>query len=320
MSALEEVYSRLRLLLERAVKNNLAEGILLSGGLDTSVLAVIASKLVSLKAVTVAFKNTQAPDIGYARLIANRLGLRHAIHCFDEDELYNVIPAVVKTLRSFDPMEIRNSVTIYAGLKAAREDGICTIMTGDGCDELFAGYSFLFGLENEKLDLELQKLWSAMSFSSIPLARALEMEARLPYLDSEIKSFAMNLDSRYKIQTEKGQVYGKWILRKAFEGFLPREVAWRAKTSIEYGSGTTTLPSLFNQKISDIDFDEERRKYLNEDKVLIRDKEQLFYYKAYRSAVGAPHPSDVKGKICPQCNTNIPERATYCRTCGAYPI
>jgi asparagine synthase (glutamine-hydrolysing) len=159
-----------------------------------------------------------------------------------------------------------------------------------------------------------------MSFSSIPLARALEMEARLPYLDSEIKSFAMNLDSRYKIQTEKGQVYGKWILRKAFEGFLPREVAWRAKTPIEYGSGTTTLPSLFNQKISDIDFDEERRKYLNEDKVLIRDKEQLFYYKAYRSAVGAPHPSDVKGKICPQCNTNIPERATYCRTCGAYPI
>jgi len=128
----------------------MAEGILLSGGLDTSILAVIASKFVPLRAVTVAFQNALAPDVEYAVLVANRLGLKHIIHIFNHEELYDAIPAVVKTLRSFDPMEIRNSVTIHIGLETARENGICTGMTGDGCDELFAGYSFLFGLEKYK--------------------------------------------------------------------------------------------------------------------------------------------------------------------------
>jgi len=307
-------------LLEEAIERNMAEGILLSGGLDASVLAVIASRSAPLRAFTVAFQGAPAPDVEYATLMANHLRLKHFVHRFDEDELHDAIPMVVKTMKSFDPMEIRNSVTIYVGFRIAKEEEMRSVMTGDGCDELFAGYSFLFGLRKEKLELELQKLWDVMEFSSILLAKALGIEAKLPYLDPEFKSFAMELGSRYKVQTEKGQVYGKWILRKAFEDLLPNEVAWRVKTPIEHGSGTTTLSTLFNQRISDTEFDEKRRKYLSEDKVIIRNKEQLFYYETYRSVVGVPRPSDVRGKICTQCNSNVPEKATYCRTCGAYPI
>jgi asparagine synthase (glutamine-hydrolysing) len=307
-------------MLEKAVKDNLAEGMLLSGGLDTSILAVIASKFIPLRAVTVAFQNAPAPDVEYAVLMANKLRLKHITHTFNEDELYDAIPIVVKTMESFDPMEIRNSVTIYVGLKAAKDNGIYAVMTGDGCDELFAGYSFLFGLERDKLDLELEKLWSVMRFSSVPLARVLGMEAKLPYLDPEFKSFAMELDPRYKVGTGRGQVYGKWILRKAFEGLMPDEVVWRVKTPIECGSGTTVLPSLFNSRISDAEFHERRRRYLAEDKVTIRDKEQLFYYEVYRSVIGVPHPTSLEGKVCPYCHSNVPEGATYCLTCGAYPI
>lgn len=317
---MREIYCKLQLLLREAVERNLAEGILLSGGLDSSILAVIASKRVSLKALTVAFQEASAPDVEYAKLMANYLRLKHFIHRFNEAELYDAIPVVVKTMGSFDPMEIRNSVAIYVGLRMAKEKGISSVMTGDGCDELFAGYSFLFGLEKGKLDFELHKLWSIMRFSSVPLAKTLGIEAKLPYLDRKFKSFAMRLDSRYKVRTKRRQVYGKWILRKAFEYSLPKEVAWRVKVPIEHGSGTTTLSSLFNQKVSDTEFDEKRRKYLEEDKVIIRDKEQLFYYETYRSVVGVPHLRGVKGKICPQCNSNVPEEATYCRTCGAYPI
>lgn len=319
-NSVDEICSEIQLILERAVKRNLAQGILLSGGLDTSILAVIATKHVSLKAFTSAFKGAPTPDVKYATLMANYLRLEHSIHHFDEDELYNAIQAVVKTMRSFDPMEVRNSVAIYVGLRTAKERRISSVMTGDGCDELFAGYSFLFELERKRLDLELRKLWSVMRFSSIPLAKSLGMEAKLPYLDPELKSFAMNLDSRYKIEAEKGRVYGKWVLRKAFEHSLPKEVAWRVKTPIEHVSGTTILSSLFNQKISDAEFNRKRRKYLTEDKVIIRDKEQLFYYEIYRTVVGAPQPINSKGKICPQCNSNVQEGATYCRTCGAYPI
>jgi asparagine synthase (glutamine-hydrolysing) len=316
----QETCSELRFLLEEAVKRNLSEGILLSGGLDTSVLAVIASELVPLKAFTVVFKGAPAPDIEYATLVANKLRLKHLVYHFGMDELYEAIQNVVETMKSFDPMEIRNSVTIHIGLTVAKERGIGSAMTGDACDELFAGYSFLFNLEKEQLDLELRKLWDVMLFSSIPLARALGLEAKLPYLDPDFKSFAMRLDSKYKIRSERGKIWGKWIVRKAFEGILPEEVLWRVKTPIEYGSGTSTLPTLFNEKISDEEFKDKRQKYLKSDKVTIRDKEQLFYYEVYRASIGVPHPTGSKGKLCPQCNSNAPEKATYCRTCGAYPI
>ena len=315
LTDVDEVCSKLRILLEKAVENNPAEGILLSGGLDTSILAVIASKFISLKSVTIAFQNSSPPDVEYAVLMASKLGLKHIIHVFNENELHDAIAMVVKTMKSFDPMEIRNSVTIYVGLRVAKENGVSSVMTGDGSDELLAGYSFLFGLEREKLDLELKKMWNVMAFSSLPLAKTLGMEAKLPYLDQDFKDFAMKLDSQYKIQTENGTTYGKWILRKAFEEKLPREVAWRVKTPIEYGSGTNTLPNLFNRKILDTEFDEKRRRYLAQDRVTIRDKEQLFYYEVYRSLIGVPYQTSIKGKMCPQCNSNIAEKATYCRTC-----
>ncbi|MHC1624674.1 MAG: asparagine synthase-related protein [Methermicoccaceae archaeon] len=317
---IEDICSEIQILAEEAVRANASEGILLSGGLDTSILAVIASNFTELRAITVAFENAPAPDVEYATLMANELGLEHTVHILTEDELYSTIPEVVSILKSFDPMEIRNSVAIYAGLKAAKEMGMHTIMTGDGCDELFAGYSFLFGMDKEELDMELKKLWDVMFFSSVPLSTALGMKANLPYLEHNFKDFAMKLDSKYKIRIENGNIQGKWILRKAFEKMLPQEITWRVKTPIEYGSGTTTLPDFFNKKISDIEFENKKRKYLAEDKVTIRDKEHLFYYEAYRSLIGVPHPVRGDGKICPQCNSNVPEKATYCRTCGAYPI
>jgi len=319
-NSLDEICFKLRLLLQEAVKRNLTDGILLSGGLDTSILAAIASKSVSLRAFTVALEGAPAPDVQYATLIARRLRLEHVVCCLKNDELYDAVHVVVKTMRSFDPMEIRNSIVVYIGLKVAKEHGIGTVMTGDGCDELFAGYSFLFGMEREQLDLELRKLWDVMQFSSIKLAKALGIEAKLPYLDPDFKSFAMKIDSSYKVREEKGINWGKWIVRKAFESTLPEEVVWRVKTPIECGSGTSTLPNLFNKKISDKKFRDKKHKYLNEDKVIIRNKEQLFYYEVYKSAVGVLRPTDLKCKLCPMCNSNVVEEATYCRTCGAYPI
>jgi len=306
--------------LKEAVKRNLTQGILFSGGLDTSILAVAASKLVKLKAFTIALQGAPAPDIKYAILMANNLKLEHIIHFFDRSELSDAIRRVIELRGSFDPMEVRNSVTIHIGLKRAREEGVKTIMTGDGCDELFAGYSFLFDLEREPLKLALRKLWSGMSFSSVPLAKALGVEVKLPYFDPDLMSFAKKLDSRYKIREVGGRRRGKWILRKAFVGILPEEVLWRAKMPIEEGSGTSTLPDLFDKEISNVEFEEKRSKYLEKDRVTIRDKEQLVYYEVYRSAIGVPHPTYLKGKLCPQCNSNLTEKFTYCRTCGAYPI
>lgn len=317
--SIEEIIVKLRSLTEKAVQKNLTDGILLSGGLDTSVLATVASKFVRFKAFTCAFQGAPAPDIEHAKLMATRLKLRHYVHYFNEDEMFEAIPFVIKTLQSFDPMLVRNNITILIALKFAKDNGANSIMTGDALDELF-GYPWLFGLEKEKLDLELMKMWAVMGFDSVPIGNAVGVDVKIPFLDPDFKSFAMALGSQYKIREDRGMKWAKWIMRKTFEDVLPEEIAWRTKAPIEVGSGTTTLPSFFDLRIPDSEFEDKRKKYLEEDKVAIRDKEQLFYYEVYRSTIGVPHPTDPKGKKCPQCNSNVPEKTSFCRTCGAYPV
>jgi asparagine synthase (glutamine-hydrolysing) len=306
--------------LGESVKRNLADGLLFSGGLDTAILAYLASKWVKPTCITVALSGAPAPDVEYAKLVASRLKLRHYVHYFGNEELEEGIQAVIRIMKSFDPMEIRNSAAIYIVLKAGKDQGILTFMTGDGGDELFGGYSFLFGLSKEQLDTALKKLWANMRFSSIYLAKDLGLEVRLPFLDAQFRAFATELDAGLKVRSERGQVWGKWILRKAFEKIMPEELVWRVKAPIEVGTGTTILPSLFDSRISDLEFSEKKRRYLNEDKVVIRSKEHLFYYEIYRTLIGVPHATDSNAKSCPDCGINVPEGTSFCRTCGAYPI
>jgi len=306
--------------LEESVRHNLTDGLLLSGGLDTAILAYLTSKWVKPGCITVALRGAPAPDIDYAKLVASRLELRHYIHYFGNEELNEGIRAVIRIMRSFDPMEIRNSAAIYVALKAGRDQGMSTIMTGDGCDELFGGYSFLFGLTKEQLDLSLKKLWANMRFSSIYLAKELGVEVKLPYLDRQFKAFATDLDVGLKVRSERGQVWGKWVLRKAFENIMPQEIVWRVKAPIEEGTGTSILPSLFDSRISDLEFSKKKMRYLNEDRVAIRSKEHLFYYEIYRSLIGVPYVMASNAKSCPDCGSNVEEEASFCRTCGAYPI
>jgi len=306
--------------LEESVRRNLTDGLLLSGGLDTAMLAYLTSKWVKPSCITVALRDAPAPDVEYAKLVASRLQLKHYIHYFGNEELDENLREAIRVMKSFDPMEIRNSVAINVALKVGRDQGISTFMTGDGCDELFGGYSFLFKLSKEQLDKAIKRIWRNMRFCSIDLAEALGVEVRLPYLDPQFRAFATDLDIGLKVRSEKGQVWGKWILRKAFENIMPQEIVWRVKAPIEVGSGTTILPSLFDSRISDSEFNEKKRKCLDEDRVVIRSKEHLFYYEIYRSVIGVPYMSASNAKTCPDCGSNVEEGASFCKTCGAYPI
>ena len=306
--------------LEESVRRNLSDGLLLSGGLDTALLAYLASKWVKPDCITVALRGAPAPDVDYARLVASRLKLRHYVHYFDGEELDEGIRAVVRIMKCFDPMEIRNSAAIYVALKVGRDRGISTFLTGDGCDELFGGYSYFFKLTKEQLEIALNRLWANMRFSSEYLAEDLGIAVRLPYLDPQFKALATSLDVRLKVKSERGQVWGKWILRKAFENIVSPEIAWRAKAPIEVGTGTTILPSLFDSRISDLEFNEKKTRYLNEDRVVIRSKEHLFYYEIYRSVIGVPYARLSNKKTCPDCGSSVAEGTSFCRTCGAYPV
>ena len=323
MVSIENICLQIRLLIDKAVKRNQTNGMLFSGGLDTSILAFVVSRYSRLNAFTVAFEDAPALDLEYSKIMANLLKMVHEIYFFTEKEMFSAVREVIKTLRVFDPMEVRNSVAIFVGLKIAKENDVWGVMTGDGLDELFAGYSWLFDLSKSELISRLSIMWQTMHFSSIPLARSLGMEAKTPYLDPEFKSFAASVDPKLKIRSERGKIWGKWIIRKSFEGFLPEEIIWREKSPIEYGSGTTVLPKFFEERISDGYFQEKMKKYLEEDQVSIRDKEHLFYYEVFRSLIGTPVKifSKTKGKLCPYCKSKGGDESNnFCRVCGAYPI
>jgi len=317
---IDPICSELRRILDRAVERNQAPCILLSGGLDTSILAAIASRHFSLKAITVAFDSAEAPDLRFAKQVAAHLDLEHIIHRFNWAEVLEAIPEVIKVMRTFDPMEVRNDVAVLIALKHAKANNLTATVTGDGCDELFAGYSFVFEYDTERIRLELEKMWKAMAFASVPMATALGMEAKPPFPDPEVQSFAMKLDPTYLVRDQEGRRQGKWILRKAFEGMLPHEVIWRVKTPIESGTGTSMFPRIFENLISDGEFERKMRRYLEEDKVTLRDKEQLFYYEIYTSILGIPRRDESYGRTCPRCSSNVRPEASYCRTCGAFPI
>jgi len=323
LDSLDQICSEIRYLIDKVVKRNLTEGILFSGGLDTSVVAFAASKYTRLEGFTVAFENSPALDLEYSKLMANLLKMNHKIHFFGEEKMYSAIQEVIKVLRVFDPMDVRNSVAVYVALNFAKENGIKSVMTGDGLDELLAGYSWLFDLNEKELMARLSNMWEVMHFSTIPLAQSLGMVAKPPFLDPEFKSFAFSADPKLMIRSERGKTWGKWIIRKAYEGLLPDEIVWRIKTPIEFGSGTTIFPQVFSKKISDKYFQNKAKKYLEADQVTIRDKEHLFYYEVFRSLFGIPAEffKDAEGKLCPYCNSKgVNERSKFCKVCGAYPI
>jgi len=316
----ESLCRELREVLARAVEGNLGDVILLSGGLDSSVIALLASKIRNVKAVSVYLENSPGSDLRYAEMVARFLGIEHLVRVFDLDELEDAVRSTIRILRTFDPMEVRNSAAIYVALRHARDGGGRVAMTGDGGDELFAGYSFLYNLDLEELERKIRVIWGRMSFSSTTLGEALGIKVKQPFLDPEVLSFAEKLDSRFRIGFRDGRRYGKYILRMAFEEMLPREIIWREKVPIEGGSGTSILPRILEERISDQDFDELRKRYLAEDGVRIRSKEQLFCYQIYRELFGPPRPDGSTEKICPMCHSNVPEDASYCKVCGAYPI
>jgi asparagine synthase (glutamine-hydrolysing) len=316
--------SRLRQLVTESVEDCRGDSILLSGGLDTSIVAAIASKSnPKLQAFTVVLKGHPSPDLHYSRVISSEFRLGQEVIEASLDDIENVLPEVIRTLGSFDPMEIRNSVATFLGLLKAKSRGYPRVLTGDAADELFAGYSFVKNLREEEAVPKLHHLWEVMHFSSIPLASSLGMHALLPFLDPNVKDFAIKIPYKFLVGRNDAsgseELFGKFILRKAFEDLLSPEIVWRTKTPIEFGSGTTFLPKIYAGKISMEEFNEKRNHYLEIDKVRLRDPEQLHYYGIYRKQLGLPAP-DLSKRMCPACTSNVPQNANFCTICGEYPI
>lgn len=311
-----------RTLVNKAVKNNMAESMLFSAGTDTQIIAYEAIKYnPEIQCLTMHFKHGNPKDTQYVKKMVALLKLNHETHVFDRNEVLANAPKVVEALKKFDPMEIRNSMPVYIGLTILKKKGFKSVFTGDALDELF-GYPWQFHLSEKELAQKQKEMWKEMGFSSIPMAQSLGMIIKAPFLDTEFMNWAKKLPIKLKINIRNGVKYSKWIMRKAYEEFIPEDVIWRPKAPLEAGTGTEILRTFFNEEISDLEFQEKKKQILEKDDVKIQDKEQLLYYEFFRKRFGKPseiYPNN-GGIQCPYCKSYVKTKIQFCKICGAYPI
>ncbi len=315
---MQEISSKLHSLISASVVKCKTESISLSGGLDSSILASCLDK--KIPAYTMVTKDFPSTDLVNAQLVANMFGLKLNIITASVDDLLNAIGHTIKILKVFNPIEIRNNIVVYTTMKYAKDDGLKSIMTGDGADELFAGYNFFQRMSISELKQDLERIWKIMHFPSIAISEDIGIDLKTPFLDDAIVKYAKSLSPELKVHEENGKKCGKWILRKAFEGYLPNSIVWRDKAAMQDGAGTSGLASFFDNVITDSVFSEKTRKYLEKEQVLLSSKEALYYYEIYRKYYDYPARLSKYKNKCPNCNYSFKQKSHFCRMCGSFPI
>lgn len=239
----------LRETLERAVKKRLMSdvplGAFLSGGLDSSIIAAIArSHMNELHTFSVGIEGSS--DLAAARIVAKHIGSIHHEYLITVDEIRHHLPEIIYYLESFDQDLVRSAVPTSFVSRLAAEH-VKVILTGEGADELFAGYTY-YKKFDETMPLHEELYRSVSSLHNINLQRvdrltmAHSIEGRVPFLDMEMIELGQRIPAHLKLRRDRnGALIEKWILRKAFEDMLPREIVWRTKEQFDEGSGTADL-------------------------------------------------------------------------------
>jgi len=249
-------------LMKDSVKENIADAVLLSGGLDSSVIACLASEYSESTPTAIVVALEEGTDIHYSRLVADTFGLALKVKIFDVEAAIKSIPEVVKALNTCNPMLIRFGVAMHAALSYAKELDFSAVMTGDGGDELFFGYRHLFIREQKEIERrigdKIRRIKEKEPLVSETLGDLIGIDVKQPFLNTRIIDFASKIPFELKVRKAKTngkeEIIGKWILRKAFEKFLPTEIIWRRKEETDISRGTDKLSRIVSSRISDAEF------------------------------------------------------------------
>ena len=315
---MEKFIENCRVLLEKITMQCDANWIAFSGGLDSSILGQI-KKDQDLNALTIIAKDFIGTDLSYSQIIGKHIGIPLELKYVSIDEMLDAIKGTIRILKNFNDIEIRNSIVPYLYLNTLKEKNVTKVITGDGADEIFAGYNFLVKKDHTELKSELKRIKEIMHFTSQKIANELSISIQMPFVDENIIRSVETLPDNLLINQKDGIKFGKWILRKAFENDLPSSVIWREKTPMQDGSGTVSLTKLFDSIITDDIFEEKTKKIKSGDNVTIRTKESLHYYELYKENFRIPDCQDRKN-LCSDCNAEIVSNSKFCRMCGKFPI
>lgn len=280
---LDEIALRLQMLLDQAVCKCIDSqeiGAWLSGGLDSSAIVALVRPHAQILH-TFAAGMPRAPDLVYAKEMADHFDTQHHEILISIPDVLKVLPEVIYYLESFDALLVRSAVTNYLVAKKAA-DFVKVSFSGEGADELFAGYSQFHHLPERAVDDELRQLTRSLHNTSLQRvdrsAAAHGLVVHLPFLDPDVVTYAQTIPASYKLKRHPKTIE-KYILRKALDGILPESVLWRRKTKFWQGTGLGALLSDYaEENISQSDFEQERK--LPNGWVL-NTKEELYYYRIF---------------------------------------
>ena len=314
---LKEFSQNLYSILQKSCEECESNLISLSGGLDSSIIAYLL-KPKKPRGVTVIAEDFISTDLTYCQMISKGLELPLTIYNVKTEQILEAVEETIKILKNFNDIEIRNNVVMYLAISWAKENGEKSIITGDGADELFAGYSFLVNKSEDELDEEIKRICSIMHFPTQKIGKALGISIESPFLNKKMIKYAKNIPVSLKVKEENGKRHGKWILRKTFERHIPQQITWREKSPMQDGAGTAGLTGLFDSIVSEEQFVEKKLITEKTDGVVIKSRESMHYYEIFRKLFGVPKNSTT-GKACPYCKHSV-GKSKFCRMCGAFPI
>jgi asparagine synthase (glutamine-hydrolysing) len=278
-------------LLERAVEKRMVdgipEGVLLSGGLDSSIIACLAKVYrPDLKTFTVGLGDGE--DRERAREVARYLGTKHYEYTYTEREIIEALPQVIYYLESFEEDCVRGAVANYFASRLAAGHASC-VLTGEGSDEFLGGYH---ELKTAKDKAELQKIMEqliAIAYNTglqrlDRMMAAHSLEFRTPFLDRAVTDFCLKIPAEWKVYGPE-QVE-KWILRKAFAGRLPDNIVWRIKQPFASGAGSSAIMgSVVEKQVSSSDFIAHQK---TEEGLRLNSPEELYYYRIFKGSFPQP--------------------------------
>jgi asparagine synthase (glutamine-hydrolysing) len=293
------VRDRLIETVERQMMGDVPVGVFLSGGLDSSLVAAIAARWYrergeKLKTFAVGLEDSS--DLVAARAVAEHLGTEHHESVYTAEDALRVLPEVVRCIESFDPSLVRSAVPNYILAKFTAEH-VKVVLTGEGADEIFAGYEYLedFGTEDE---LQAEIVRTIEGLHNLNLQRcdrvtmAHGLEARVPFLELDMIELGLSLPAGWKL-AGRGQPE-KRLLRQAFDGWLPDDFLWRKKEQFGDGSGAASvLKEEMEASVTEDEFEREK----GEVEPPLRTREEAAYYRIFRDHLGEVRPKLTIGRF-----------------------
>ena len=321
-TSIDELHDALEAAVHRQLMSDVPYGVLLSGGLDSSVTSAIAKKYAEkriesddtqaawwpqLHSFSVGLKGS--PDLAAAQLVADHIGTVHHEIEFTIQEGLDAIKDVIYNLETYDITTIRASTPMYLMARVIKSMGVKMVLSGEGADELFGGYLYFHKAPNarefhEETVRKLDKLHMYDCLRANKSLAAWGIEGRVPFLDKEFMDVAMRINPDDKMIN--GERMEKWVIRKAFESYLPESVTWRQKEQFSDGVGYSwidTLKEVVDSEVTDEQLKNAKYKF----PIQTPTSKEEFYY---RSIFTKHFPSDTAALCVPQepsvaCSTKI---------------